>query len=100
MAIIPSALKTILKAIDYTMDGFFDDGHYDFKLYGIANDPKIKKVEITLRDGKVLTQTEFYEDLFLFIWETDEDTPNGGLEEVRGYGQGDSILFRVENEVD
>lgn len=87
------------KAIDYTMDGSFDEDHYDFKLYGIANDPRIKKVEIILRDGRILTQTEFYEDLFLFTWQTDEDAPNGGLKEVRGYGEGDSILFRAENEV-
>lgn len=65
----------------------------------MVNDPRIKKVEIILRDGRVLTQTEFYGDLFLFTWQTHEDSPNGGLKEVRGYGEGDSILFRAENEV-
>ncbi|WP_242831257.1 hypothetical protein [Desulfitobacterium dehalogenans] len=85
--------------IDYTIDGFHDDDHYDFKLYGIVNDPRIKKVEIILRDGKVLTQTEFYGDLFLITWRTNDYTSDWGLEEVRGYGEGDSILFRAENEV-
>ena len=49
------------KAVDYTWGA---SGQY-WKLYGIINDDKIKKVEITLDNGEVLTQTAFYDDLFL-----------------------------------
>ncbi|NMB97272.1 MAG: hypothetical protein GYA02_11790, partial [Clostridiaceae bacterium] len=50
------------KALDYTWDA----SRQYWKLYGIVNNEKIKKVEITLDNGEVLTQTDFYDDLFLF----------------------------------
>lgn len=41
------------------------------RAFGILNDPNIDKVEVHLRDGTVLTQREFYEDMFLITWESE-----------------------------
>lgn len=41
------------------------------RAFGILNDPNIDKVEVHLRDGTVLTQQEFYEDMFLITWESE-----------------------------
>lgn len=52
------------QAVDYTWGS---SGKY-YKLYGIANDPRVKKIEVILNNGDVLTQTSFYDELFLVTW--------------------------------
>ena len=48
------------------------DAEYGTKLYGIINDDSINKVELHLKDGNVLSQTDFYDgDMFLFTWDSD-----------------------------
>lgn len=81
------------EAIAYTIDGSHDKDHYDYKLYGIVNDPKVKKVEVILGDGTVLTQNEFYENLFLFTWETEDYDMNWAETEVRGYDEDNELIF-------
>ncbi len=62
------------------------------RLYGIINDANIKKVEITLDDGRVLTQTKFYDYLFLFAWKS----PNEGntfFKHIKGYDSDNNVIF-------
>lgn len=52
--------------------------------YGIVNDEKINKIEILLDNGKVLTETEFYDNMFIFL----DSRPNDKfpyLVNVKGY---------------
>lgn len=79
------------KALDYTWDA----SRQYWKLYGIVNNEKIKKVEITLDNGEVLTQTDFYDELFLFTWKSPE---NGSVHNVniRGYDVDNNIIFEEE----
>jgi hypothetical protein len=68
---------------------------YDFKAYGIVNDADIKKIEVLLSNGEVLAQTDFYEDLFLLTWHSDEKETiyfNG----IRGYDANGNIVFEKE----
>ncbi len=65
------------------------------KLYGIINDNKVKKVQITLDNGKVLTQTEFYDDLFLFTWKSN-DKNEWGFKNIKGYDSDNNIIFEDE----
>ncbi len=79
------------KAVDYTWAAI----NHNFKLYGIINDDRVKKIEITLGNGKVLIQTDFYDDLFLFTWRDtlDEDW---NFKNIRGYDANNNIIFEEE----
>lgn len=74
------------KAINYTWRGY----DQDFIVYGIINDDKVKKVEVTSNGGKVFTQTEFYDDLFLLIWKWDNDW---GIKNIKGYDSDNNVIF-------
>lgn len=39
-----------------------------YKLYGIINDPEIKRIEIILKSGEIVNVTNFYDDMFLVLW--------------------------------
>ena len=79
------------KAVDYTWGA---SGQY-WKLYGIINDDKIKKVEITIDNGEVLTQTAFYDDLFLFTWKSPENDSVYNVN-IRGYDADNNVIFEEE----
>lgn len=76
------------KAVKYNWGGSYQD----YKLYGIINDDKVKKIEITLSNGKILSQTKFYDDLFLLTWKSDEGT-YGDFKNIKGYDANNNIIF-------
>lgn len=80
------------KALDYTW-GMSDE---NYKFYGIINDDKVEKVQITLNNGKVFTDTEFYEDLFLFTWKADNDDQSWYFNNIKGYDSNNNIIFEDE----
>lgn len=80
------------KAIDYS--GGMSWGNC--KLYGIINDDKVKKIQITLKNGDVFTETKFYDDLFLFTWKSDNDNGDWNFKNIRGYDCNDNIIFEDE----
>ncbi|HHV09075.1 MAG TPA: hypothetical protein GXX75_02200 [Clostridiales bacterium] len=63
-----------------------------FKAYGIINDKNIKKIEVTLTNGKILTQTEFYDDMFLLIYDK-EDGKDTYFDSIRGYDAENKMIF-------
>lgn len=79
------------KPVDYTWS--MAGGAY--KLYGIVNDDKVKKVEITLDNGEIFTQTEFYEDLFLFHWESSREK-GGGFNNIKAYDIDGNVIFQSQ----
>lgn len=68
---------------------------YYFKAYGIVNDKDVKKIEITLSNGDILTQTDFYEDLFLLTCKAKEKG-NIHFKAIRGYDADNNIVFAEE----
>lgn len=76
------------KAVEYTWDG---DGKY-YKLYGIINNDKVKRIQIILENGKTFSQTKFYNDLFLFTW-TLNGEKNWYFKNIKGYDSHGNIIF-------
>lgn len=66
-----------------------------YKCYGIRNDARIEKVEITLYNGDVYETTDFYEDLFLITWETTEEA-SYYIKNIRGYDKDNNIIFEED----
>jgi len=77
--------------LDYT----WGSSHRNHKLYGIINDDRIKKVEIALSNGDVFTQTEFYDNLFLFTWKSSDDE-DIYFKNIKGYDTENNIIFEEE----
>lgn len=76
----------ISKPMSYSWQGTQED----FILFGIVNDEKIEKVELTLNTDEVFIQEEFYDDMFLFVYTRPGGTNNYKF--VRGYdGEGNMI---------
>lgn len=66
-----------------------------FKCYGNINDDRISRVDLTIKDGTVLSTTEFYDDMFLI---TSEETTN--FRSIKAYDDQGNVLFeddRYEN---
>ncbi len=59
-----------------------------FKYYGIINDDNISKIEVTTDSGTVLTQTDFYDDMFLLTVE--EETR---FHSIKAYDSQGNILY-------
>lgn len=76
------------KAIRYTSG--YSNPYY--KVYGIINDDRVKKIEITLENGDVLTRTDFYDGLFLFYWKS-ENSEYDEYKELRGYDVKGNLIF-------
>lgn len=75
--------------ISYGMSG------ENYNYYGIINDEKIKKVELLLDNGEVLTETDFHEDMFIFA----RSSPNDKfpyVASVKGYDIDDNLIFQEE----
>ncbi|SHE75100.1 hypothetical protein SAMN02745784_01669 [Tissierella praeacuta DSM 18095] len=76
------------KAVSYTWSM---SGDY-YKAYGIINDNRIKKIEVTLENGDILIQDGFYEDMFLVTWKS----PNDSIIDfagIRAYDEDSNIIF-------
>lgn len=76
------------KPLTYT----WGETHPYCRLYGIINDDRIKKVEITLDNGNVLTQTKFYDSLFLVTWKS-PDNGNTFFKHIKGYDSSNNVIF-------
>lgn len=86
------------KPVDYSWSISGDKNNFYYRVYGIINDDKVKKIELTLEDGEVFTQTEFYDnDLFLFTWKSevnkDKDKDHKSL---KGYDADNNLIFEGE----
>lgn len=65
------------------------------KVYGFLNDNRIDKIEVTLTNGEIITQTEFYDNLFLVTYDND----NKGdvyFKALRGYDAENNKIFESE----
>lgn len=60
------------KAISYKSDYSKDLG----VVYGVVNNPNIKRIDVLLADGKVLSTSNFYDNLFLFSWKFSYSSQN------------------------
>lgn len=63
----------------------------DYVVYGIINDERVKIIEVTLDDGQTLTQSKFYDGMFLISW-----TGNKYCKKLKGYAAGDQVIFEAE----
>lgn len=75
------------KPLDFTWSGSYQN----YKVYGIINDNRVKKIGITLSDGEVLTQTNFYDGLFLVTWTNNQEFKN-----IKGYDSNGQVIFESE----
>jgi hypothetical protein len=84
------------KFIDYS-SSYSIKGYNGYnKLYGIINNKDITKIELILYDGTVLTQTQtdFYDDLFLFHWEVKEKKDiSMACKIIKGYNSNNNVIF-------
>jgi len=76
------------KPVNYTWSSAFSY----WKVYGIVNDDRIKRVEIVLNDGNTLTQSEYYDDLFLFTWNSN-DNRSKGYKSIKGYDADNEVIY-------
>ena len=65
------------------------------KVYGIINDKRIKRVEITLTNNESFEETKFYDDMFLFTWDYDK-REEYYLKEIKGYDSNNKVVFQDE----
>ncbi|MDF2512716.1 MAG: hypothetical protein K0S04_2582 [Herbinix sp.] len=79
------------KALCYTWSNY----NPMFKVHGVINDEKIKKVEVTLSNGDIISQTEFYDDLFLLIYDT-KIKGDIYFDSIRAYDGESNIVFESE----
>lgn len=77
------------KPLDFTWSGSYQN----YKVYGIINDNRVKKIGITLSDDEVLTQTNFYDGLFLVSWTNNQEFKN-----IKGYDSNGQVIFESEYE--
>lgn len=75
------------KAVAFSWSADYED----FVVYGIINDDRVKTIEVTLDDGQILTQTKFYDSLFLIPW-----TGNKYCKKLKGYAAGGQVMFEAE----
>ena len=80
-----------MKAVNYSWSGSYQDR----RLFGIINDDSIIKIEISNNKGKILTQTVFYDDLFLLTWKLNKNG-EGNYKNIKGYDADNKILFEEE----
>jgi hypothetical protein len=74
--------------IDYSWRGWEDYSIF----WGSINDKDITKIELDLRDGSTMTETEFYDGLFVFSWKP-EKLQIPAFTEVRGYNTEGELVF-------
>ncbi|WDV47612.1 hypothetical protein PV797_07985 [Clostridiaceae bacterium M8S5] len=59
-------------------------------VYGAINDARIKKIEVHLTDGTTLTETKFYDNLFLINWEA------VNMKKIIARDSSDNIIYESE----
>lgn len=64
-----------------------------FKYFGIINDDNISKIEVTTDNGTVLSQTEFYDDMFLLTLEAETR-----FDSIKAYDSQGNILFEEDRD--
>lgn len=77
------------KAVNYSMVS----SRQHRLVYGIINDAGINRVEVLWPDGEQGEQTEFYEDMFLLVFDAPSDDGRYIFEWIRAYDQEDRIVF-------
>ncbi|MCB8814614.1 hypothetical protein [Desulfosporosinus shakirovi] len=65
-----------------------------FVAYGIINNARVKRIELTLSNGQVLTQTKFYDNMFLIPWT--DNTDNNYFGKLKGYDASNKVIFESE----
>lgn len=78
--------NTKSKSIEYTSN----ISYKTLKIYGIINDKRITKIEVILDNGASTTITEFYEDLFLYVADTNQFGHT-----IRGYDINDELIYEI-----
>ena len=61
------------------------------RAFGVINDQRIEKVEVHLTDRTVLSQSSFYEDMFLLHWESDAE-----FRKIMAYDASGAVIFEEE----
>lgn len=67
----------------------------NYNYYGIINNEKIKKIEILLDNGEVLSEKRFYDNMFIFV----DSGPNDKfpyLVNVKGYDSENKLIYEEE----
>ncbi len=81
--------KDVTIPLNYSWDR---DGSFS-KAFGIINDKNIKKVEVVLDNGTTIYQEDFYENMFLITWKSDNITDFSG---IRAYdGEGNIVFEKI-----
>lgn len=63
-------------------------------IFGGINDIKIKKIEIALANGKMISKTKFYDNLFLLTWK-DTNRTNVFYKAVKGYDSNGIMIYEA-----
>lgn len=64
-------------------------------VYGIVNDNKVKKIEVIRKDGKIFTQTKFYDNLFLFHW-TSRNVGDIYYVRIKAYDSKNKLIYQKD----
>lgn len=75
----------------YTMSGDY------YSYFGVINDESITKIELVLDNGDILTETKFYDQMFIVVG----NSPNNKfpyLEAIRGFDSKDNLIFEEINQ--
>lgn len=66
----------------------------DYCYYGIINDENINKFEIVLENGEVITQTVFYDDMFLIAGTGGRGRRIFNFVNIIGYDLEDNVVYK------
>lgn len=80
------------KAVNFTWSGSGGPSGLNFRCYGIRNGGNVKKIELTLRDGKIFSTEDFYEDLFLITWKASDDDGTY-IRSLKAYDENSAVIF-------
>jgi len=61
------------------------------RAFGILHDNNITKVEVHLTDGTILTQEDFYEDMFLLAWDSEFE-----FHKIVAYDLSGTVIYQDE----
>lgn len=65
--------------------------------YGFINDEKVDKVELSLGNGEVYSEMKNFEDIFLILAETDEETASQlDLREFKAYDKKGKVIYEFK----
>lgn len=84
----PGIENNLLEPVFFTAIG---SGEHN-NIWGIVNDARIKKIEVINKSGEIFTESMFYDDMFLFTWES-ENSRLGWYEEIKGYDGDGNLIF-------